>query len=470
MYIRPPMAGRLSERPAGSNAFLFAVLCLGGGFVTLGLGLAPATREALPVAIGLLVVGIAVFVPSFKILKLALVPDTDEARPGQLGLAAGGRPPSAVSCPHCGGPAPLRLSEPAHSTCAHCGHHFALATELVRQLTLAADALRQQSDAERHVTKGIETLALRERGWADRLNRTARYFFIAAALAFLYGVLTRNSNSLWFAWAAFGIAAFAWVFFVTRQAGRIVPAAIRTIVGRWTALQLPGVSGLACRVCGGPLPSETAQAVLRCDYCSSDNLAGPDVLTQLMASASHAARGKLAFDQRARKGDALAAFALLLVPALGLLGWFALGAFAGSGFVHAGDIPLWADPFARFAVVRAERSGYVQTCVALAVPEGDRIRLVFDFEHLPLVTAEELLKAQLVPPVKPSWLIGKDIAGKGEVQRVYRLLRFPSRHMAGLGGDRSHYLPSDFSVLGGELTCLTNVSPDEGPAIDMNAR
>lgn len=459
-----------SARPPGSTAFLAAVLCLGGGFVTLGLGLAPATREALPVGVLLLIAGVALFVPNWKLIRPALTPDTDEARPGQLGLAAGGRPPSAVVCPNCGGPAPLRLSDPDRSTCAHCGHRFALAPELARQLGLAAEHLKQQSADERHISDGIEALAEKERGWAERLSKMARGFLAVAALCFLYGVLSRNSDSLWFAWAGFGLAASAWTLFVTRAAGRIVPNAIRTIVGRWTALQLNGVSGLACRVCGGPLPSDSARPVLRCQYCSSDNLAGPEVLTQLMASASHAARGKLAFDQRALKGDALAAFALLLVPALGALGWFALGAFAGSGFVHAGNLPIWADPTARLAVVRTLRLGRVETCVALAVPEGDRVRLVYDFEHLPLVTPEELLKAEVVSPVKPTWLIGKAIEGKGEVTKVHRTLRFPSRHFAYTYSEHPHYLPADFSVLGGELTCLTNVSPDDGPAIDLNAR
>lgn len=460
-----------SSRPAGSTAFLAAVLCLGVGAVLFGLGLAPATTEALPFGIVLLVVGGAVWVPSYRLLKAAFVPDTDESRPGQLGLAAGGRPPSAVACPNCGGPAPLRLAEPTHSTCAHCGQRFALAPELARQLTAAAAYLHAQSEAERHLTQGIEQLALREQGWLQRLKKTARILIAIAALAGLYGFFTRAGNDLWHCWAAFGLAAIGWVVFVTRQGARIVPNAIRTIVGRWTALQLPGVTGLSCRVCGGPLPDGQAAAVLRCGYCSADNLCGPEVLTQLMASASHAARGKLAFDQRARKGDALAAFALLLMPALTLLGWFALGAFAGSGFIRVGDLHLWNDPTAKFVVVRAERFGRVQTCVALAVAEGDRQRVVFDFEHLPAVSPEQLQAASVVAPVSPSWLIGKNIEGKGEVRGVYRILRYPTRHLAQVGtSEYPHYLPSDFNVLGGELTCLTNVSPDTGESIDMTAK
>lgn len=457
-------------RPAGSTPFLIAVLCLGGGFVTLGLGLAPKTTEALPVAIVLLVVGTVLWVPSWKLIRAAFTPDTDEAKPGQLGLAAGGRPPSAVSCPNCGGPGPLRLAEPTHSTCAHCGHRFPLAPELARQLTSAAEFLKTQTEAERHITKGIEALALKERGFTDRLTLIARVMGGVAVVSGLYGMLTRSSNDLWFCWVGFSVAAIAWTFFVTRLGQRLVPTAIRTIVGRWTALQLPGIAGLMCRVCGGPLPSETAAPVLRCAYCAADNLAGQDVLTQLMASASHAARGKLAFDQRARKGDELAAFALLLVPALAAIGWFALGAFAGSGFIRAGDLHLWADPTARFVVVRAQRHGFVQTCIALPVSEGGKQRLVFDFEHLPLVTDDQVLKAQVFDPVKPSWLIGKNIEGKGEVRSVYRTLRYPTRHFALAASESPHYLPSDFNVLGGELTCLSNVSPDDGAAIDMNAR
>ncbi len=64
----------------GSKAFLFAVLSLGAGVVLLGLGLglAPATTEALPFAVGLLAVGTLVAVPSYRTLKAALAPDAAE--------------------------------------------------------------------------------------------------------------------------------------------------------------------------------------------------------------------------------------------------------------------------------------------------------------------------------------------------------------------------------------------------------
>ncbi len=258
--------------------------------------------------------------------------------------------------------------------------------------------------------------------------------------------------------------------FVARVATRVVPKHIRQIVGRWTALQLPGSPGLTCRVCGGPLP-EHAAAVLRCEFCSADNLAGPEVLGQLAKSASHAQRGSLAVDQRRRQGDELAAFALLFVPAVAMIGWFAAGAFAGSGFLRVGDLPIWIDGGAHFLVVRARRFTEVQACIAIAVPNGNQTRVVFDFEHLPSVSNEALAAAWIVEPVPPSWLLGKTIEGKGKVGSVYRLLRSPSRHLAVVGGYGTViYLPSDFGVLGGQLTCLEDFDPGQGDSIDMTAK
>ena len=460
------MASPESGRPRGSSAFLFAVLASGAGLVLLGLGLAPATTEALPFGIGLLVVGVAVGLPSYRKLKAALSPEMAPL-PGELAAPGDSRPPASVACPNCGGPAPIQLAEPGHSTCAHCQHRFALAAELSAVLRAAAQHVAQQSIAERHISKAIQTLALREQGWQRQLRQIGRGLIGLALLVSAYGWLGRNGNEHWQGYFAFGLTATGWVLAVTRLASKRVPSGIRQIVGAWTALQLPGSPGLMCRVCGGPLP-EHAAAVLRCGYCSADNLAGPEVLAQLAASASHAQRGWLAFDQRRRQGDALAAFALLFVPALILIGWFAAGAFAGSGFTHAGELQIWSDGGARFVVVRTARFGRVQPCVAITVPDGSRTRVVFDFEHLPSVSPEALAAALVLPPVAPAWLVDKQIEGKGKVSSVYRLLRYPSRHLLRLGQHGStHYLPSDFGVLGGQLTCLTDFDPGQGESIDL---
>lgn len=431
------------------------------------LGLAPATTEALPFGIVLVIVGVVVGLPSYRTLKASLAPRVGEA-PGTLGPVDASGPPASVACPNCGGPAPLSLAEPGHSTCAHCQHRFALPAALTQQLTEAATLVQQQSQAERHIAKSIQTLAIREQGWLKRMKTISRVLVGLALLVSVYGWFGRRGNDQWHAYFAFGLAATIWVVVLGRIATRIVPQMIRRIVGRWTALQLPGAAGLKCRVCGGPLPEEAA-AVLRCGYCSADNLTGPEVLKQLAASAGHAQRGLLAVDQRSQQGDELAAFALLLFPALGLLGWFAAGAFAGSGFLRVGDLPIWIDGGARFVIVRTSRLGGVDPCVAVAVPEGDRVRLVFSFSQLPVVT-REALAAALIEEVAPSWFVGKEVEGKGRIASVYRLVRHPTRHLAVTNNEATLYLPADFGVLGGELTCLSGFAVGEGPGIALDGK
>lgn len=452
--------GQSSSRPtssSGNKALIFGGVATGVGLVLTMLGLAPATQEALPFGLGLFAFGLLFLVPGVRKLRrrLATAPEPErEAAPG----AADGRPPSSVQCPNCRGPAPLSLAEPRHTTCAYCQHRFALAPELSQALERGAAAVQAQSEAERHIARSIEALAAREASWLRTMTRLSRALAAAAVPVFLYGWLTRADNSLWFAWCGWALESAGLVALLSLQLSRSVPAAMRRIVGRWTALKLPNLDALACRVCGGPLPSEH-RPVLRCGWCSADNLAGADVLARVEASAAHAQAGRLAVGQRHAQSEELAAFAINAFVPLVLVGWFGLGAFAGSGFVNLGDLRIWVDGGARYALVRVHAGG-TRACLATMREVEGGTELRFDHDKKVVVSPERLGRVSVRAPVPPSWLEGQELLGGRKVEKVVRYLRYPARHMGRVeGSDLDVYFPSSFG--GGEVTCLAQESSGE---------
>jgi hypothetical protein len=420
--------------------------------VLLLLALQPHTREALPFGAGLFLLGMIAGVVGALSLRSGF---TERDAPPAAGVAFGpARPPTTVACPSCGGPSPVRVAEPQHSSCPFCGARFPLPPEVTARLEHAARLLQHQAAGERHIARSVAMLAARQRGWLLRVFAIALVLGTIAFLAAVFGWVQRYDRSDWHAWFAFGATSVVATGVVALLGALIVPAWMRRIVGHYTALKLPGVEGLACRACGGPLPAQSAP-VLRCGYCSADNVAGRDVLARLAAEAASTARGALAIDQRRRVGDDVASAALVAFPLLVFLAWFAAGAAAGSVLIAIGhDIQLDANPDSRFAVVRIE--GQPRACLAaMEVFEGGQVGLYVRAGVKLSVPAAELARYSVREPISAEWLIGKSVhTGHGEehVASLYRRLGYLASHVARTASGSEVYLP--WPDGGGELACL----------------
>lgn len=436
---------------APGKGLIFGGMCTGVGLALTALGFAPATTEALPFGLGLTVFGLFFAVPGYRTLRQRLAVERG-GDPAALGDDAAG-PPSSVECPNCRGPAPLCLFKPDRSTCAYCGHQFALPAELAARLTAGAAAVKAQSDAERHIAKSVEHLALKEQSWIASMRRLARALLILAALVGAGAFAVRNTKDDWHAFFFMALCSGGLAAWLSAQARRRIPEAVQRMVGRWTALKLPNVDALCCRVCGGPLPAEH-KPVLRCTFCSADNLAGAGVLARVAAGAEHARVGALKVAQRKQQGEELLAFALNAYVPAALVGWFAIGAFAGSGFIGpGGDLRIWVDPTARLALIRTEHGGQVHPCIAAFKDDPGGVALDFGSSRTTVVTKEKLAQVQWREPVAPSWFEGQRIFGKGQVEKVVRRLRWPDRHMFRVPNDTwDVYVPANFG--GGAVTCL----------------
>ncbi len=448
----------------GFAGCLVAVLMGGAGFVLLLLGALPATREALPFGAALLALAVvAAAVSAWRLGRSAGPRDL----PRDFAVAgAPVRPPTTVACPGCGGSAPIRVAEPTFATCPLCRSAFPLPADLVARLQHAAQLLGAQQASERQIVGSIERLARRQRGWIVRVTVMAVALAMVAAGAALFGWISRFERDDWHTWIAFGVTALVATVTLAALGLLVVPPWMKRILGRWTALRLPGVEGLACRECGGLLAAETAP-VLRCGYCSADNVAGADVLVRLAADAATTAQGALAVAERRRYGDEVASVGLVAFPLLVLLAWFATGALAGTVLIGIGhDVELAPDSEARFAVVRAAPVGQPpRACLAAMNEAAGGTLLNLRAGHRALVSPKEMTEYRVQAPVAPAWLVGKFVHvsyGQRRVERVVRRLNFFASHVAETEDGTSVYLP--WPDGGGELTCLT-VDPGSGPAI-----
>jgi hypothetical protein len=219
----------------------------------------------------------------------------------------------------------------------------------------------------------------------------------------------------------------------------LVPKVTWGIVGHWTAVRLPGVAGLSCRVCGAPLPTVVAP-VLRCSYCAADSLATPAVLERVERESRHARAAELSMAAGHRRADELASFSLVALPVVVLVAWFGIGAVAGgAGGQALGDVELPADDDARFSLVRG--------CVAAVEPKGKGALLHFSHDERENATTPPATMA-------PTKFIGRRI-GDAKLTSVYRYVRYPARHFGRLDSGREVYFPS--LVGGGERLCLQDV-------------
>jgi hypothetical protein len=238
----------------------------------------------------------------------------------------------------------------------------------------------------------------------------------------------------------------------------MIPRVATGIVGHWAALQIPGVEGLACRVCGAKLPS-VAAPVLECEYCSAESLAGPAVQALVAKQAGHAVRSVLSVSQRDAKADELAAFSLVAFPLVTLVGWFAVGAYAGLGGRDLGEIHIPPAEI-EFAVVRVKGKG---VCAAARILRGDQLELRFSGEVSKQLNPPELAQYAVEQNVNAKWFIGQHVNGLGKIDDVYSLLESPNR-VEGRLDTLPLYFPYD--GLGGQEICLDEL-PVKGAELEL---
>lgn len=437
---------------------MLAFIAGGVGLVLLGLGLMPATTEALPFGAVLFVLGLIIAAPSALWLFTGWAAKRDQASAAEQ-AAGPSRAPASIACPSCGGAAPLCLADTTHSTCPFCRTRFALPADVSRALSEGSAAVGRQAAAERQMASTLSALAVHERAWKLRLALMVVALFFVSAIVALVGFAIRESSDSWHGYFAFGSAASATTLVLGLAAAVIVPSTVRRIVGHWAAIRLPGEAGLGCRVCGGPLPA-TVAPVLRCGYCSADNLASSSVMQKVGASARQAEQNMLAVSARKARGDELAARTLRVFPLVVAVAWFAVGAASGSVvFAIAHDITIWANSSERFSLIR---TGPAEVCLAAVEIDGDRAQLFLAADQRRTVSRADLARYSAADPVAPSSLVGRS-SSRGRIVSVYRPLNHLGMHRGRVEGGTEIYFPNTLGA--GERICLEDVPPGKGAAL-----
>lgn len=430
----------------GQRGLLSSVVIGGLGFVFTGLGLFDShTTEALPFGVVMLVVGVVMALPSWKAVRATL---RDEALVApSLDAPSELAPPMTMKCPSCAAPAPLRLSNPTAVTCAHCGTTSPVPASLASALSRAAALVKQRDAGEQRITEVLRGLPAKHVALRARLLKLAAGLGGLGVLVALFGWGRRLSEDDWHAYVLFALFATPAAVLLGLTFARLVPRLARSLVGHWAALQLPGVQGLSCRVCGGPLPTKAA-AVLACEFCGADNLAGKEVQALVAHDAAWASTGALAVGRRSAKADELAAFAVTAFPVVTLVVWFAIGAFAGGAGARAlGRLETAPWSSLPLALVKTPQGD----CVAWVEPVGGEVRLHFGAEDKRTVSREQFERDAVEPHLVTSALVEKHLNGH-RVQRIYIELNRPFRVQA---ETTAGWLSFPAADLGGQSVCLT---------------
>ncbi len=428
----------------GKKLCLAAIVFVGVGLVLTALGFDSHTTEALPFGVVTLLVGFGLAFPAAKAVAQALRVEPEVTPFSSVdGALRPSGPAVAIRCASCGSTAPVSLAEPTHVQCAHCGVRSALPEVTAQALAKAAEDLQKRDQAEGRASALVASLprrhgALRRRLWVVTATLTG----VASAIA-LGSWLLRMEEDTWHGWFLFGTLAAPVTLVIGLFFALLVPKVAGRVVVRWAALQLPGVEGLRCRVCGGDLP-RVAAPVLSCTWCRSDNLAGPEVHALVAKSAAHAGHVLRSLSSKVARADELATFVLQVAPVLTLVFWFGIGAAAGGvGYRWLGEKQIEA-PQARFAVVRVPEGA----CLARVWSRrAGGYKLQFTWSRVLNLSAAELAKV-VEPDIPTAGLVGRSFAGQGTIARVYSEVRQPGRVFAEAEGSGKSLYP------GTQLLCL----------------
>jgi len=197
----------------------------------------------------------------------------------------------AARCPGCGAACPVSVHETETLHCDQCGHTGPHAAEVRTGLQKAAEVLGSLDVRQRQLTDGQ-----RKRVHQARIGNIAALVILVTiflpliptvlvlSVVFFFETGGLQGDAVWVPlsfsclFLSIPLSAFvAYGWYRHRQ---------KKLIRAWVAVP-PPVQGqpARCRVCGAGLPEaqEGEVAVVRCEYCSADNLVDPATMQRLGA-------------------------------------------------------------------------------------------------------------------------------------------------------------------------------------------
>ncbi|MEM9190949.1 MAG: hypothetical protein AAGF12_17320 [Myxococcota bacterium] len=184
-----------------------------------------------------------------------------------------------TDCPNCGAHAPVSVAEPDTLRCDYCGHVGPMPEATRSELLQAAQALASIAREKLQISRAHQRVV------RSLWTATARYvaysvLFGAPLLICLVSGMALVSSGRQMQLAALACGGPFFVYFFGFLIGLLV---VRRRVRRVAAAAaaFPPVKPGApyrCHVCGGDLRLADPQAVVRCTYCSADNLASDEAI------------------------------------------------------------------------------------------------------------------------------------------------------------------------------------------------
>ena len=275
----------------------------------------------------------------------------------------------STACPKCGRPTPLSLAAPARMHCPTCGLDGELPANVRAQLDGAQRLLQSIATRDRQLTGQQQRALTSSRGAALGYWLTTGAVGVPLLACGAIGMLvTLGGRETSVAGAAMSIAPIA-LFVLVAIVGQ------RSVKQRYAALRIacaavpPASPGepAACHVCGGPLPAGGA-AIVRCGFCSADNVIAADAL-----AAAAAARATLTGDVETtvRRQATLArsiakqATVSIVITAVGAPFFTLLASFLLFWALSGVEGPI--DPSYRYGLVKTEAG----RCIAHVYPRVD---------------------------------------------------------------------------------------------------
>lgn len=270
-----------------------------------------------------------------------------------------------VTCPNCSRPSPVSLAAAQSIACEACGFTGAPSEGVAEQLRAAA-AMVKGIDANARQLSGIQRRAASASGCLGALVIGGFILLMIPAVIFagigLWLLTTGEASALM---TLSVLAMFFLPLFILLVVGVPMILALRkarTRLRRAASAEPPEREGGAarCRLCGAELMS-SSEAVVRCDFCETDNVVDPETLKTLGRAHQTEVDGlRESIESRARQvrsASLQASLAFLVVSVLAPLAVVVL--FVVSAFVLS-SIEQPANESYRYALVPTEQG----TCVA----------------------------------------------------------------------------------------------------------
>jgi hypothetical protein len=329
-------------------------------------------------------------------------------------------PVLACGCPSCGAPTPLSLAATTVQ-CRHCGATAAPPPNVAQQLQQASAVLGQIDSRQRQLSAS-ERRALTST-WGSRVLYLLLALgilgpFVACGGCGVY-ISATAERTLW-GFLALTLAPLAIMVLVVGLGSMWIRHKRRAFAVACAAVP-PALTGgsAACHVCGAGLATST-EAIVRCSYCSADNVVEPSVLALAARQVVTVLDG---FDQEVRrqatsvgKASRQASFATVGMGCVAPVGVLVL--FFVVEWVILADYELPVHREYQYAAMPTKHG----SCVCTVQTSGDRYFL--HFGHLEGVENEFRDSVEDLTLHRATFVEGKQVrligSGKrGTVVRAY---------------------------------------------------